>query len=122
MAFKMARLGRGPMVAISSNTFQAARTSPLRKRRRSNAAIAERLGVFPERRTRASTWSASAAMPAARNAWSASRSAACRTRALPPVLPWEDDQERRSAEAAGRSAARRVAAKGRSADADAARW
>jgi hypothetical protein len=38
------------------------------------------------------------------------------------VLPWEDDQERRSAEAAGRSAARRVAAKGRSADADAARW
>jgi hypothetical protein len=61
-------------------------------------------------------------MPAARNAWSASRSAAWRTRALPPVLPREDDQERRSAEAAGRSAARRIAAKGRSADADAARW
>nr|ACR35623.1 unknown [Zea mays] len=75
MALKVARLGRGPSAVISSNTFQAARTSPLRNRRRSNADNAERLGVLPERRTRASTSSASAAMPAARNAWSASRSA-----------------------------------------------
>lgn len=120
MALKMVRFGRGPLVAISSNKFQAPHTSPLRNRRRSNAASAERLGTLPERRTRASTSSASAAMPAARNAWSASRSAPYRSRALPQVLPL-DDQERRSGEAAGRSAARRIAAKGRSAGADAAR-
>uniref|UniRef100_A0A0A9FDX9 Uncharacterized protein n=1 Tax=Arundo donax TaxID=35708 RepID=A0A0A9FDX9_ARUDO len=118
MALKMARLGRGPRAAISTNTFQAARTSPPRNSRRSRAASAERLGVFPERRTRASTSRASPAMPAARNAWSARRSAPYLALALQLALL---DQEKRSGEAAGRSAAMMSAAKGRSAGADAAR-
>jgi hypothetical protein len=67
-----------------------------------------------------STSSASAAMPAARNAWSASLSAPYRARELPLALS-PDDHERRSEEATGRSAAMRIAAKGRSAGANVAR-
>lgn len=67
-----------------------------------------------------STSSASVAMPAARNAWSARRRAPYRVLELPLALSL-DDHERRSEEATGRSAAMRIAAKGRSAGANVVR-